>query len=140
MLTLYLLQTALPLILTLWLLLLPPRHGAGFWMLALAAGAMTFATAKLGIWVFPPCWVPHPLALVLVGLLIWRLIRPHTPHFWTHHYRCTRTFAAPATASISLRSTAGVCAPEMSCPPIRRVTRSLAHRSWHPARVSSSGP
>jgi hypothetical protein len=68
--TVYLLQTALPLLLILWLLLLPPRHGAGFWMLALAAAAMTVASEKLGIWVFPPWWVPHLMALALGGTLI----------------------------------------------------------------------
>ncbi len=80
--TVYLLQTALPLFLILWILLLPPRHVAGFWMLALAAAAMTVASAKLGIWVLPPWWVPHLLALVLVGVLIWRLIHPQHRPWW----------------------------------------------------------
>jgi hypothetical protein len=80
--TVYLLQTALPLLLILWLLLLPPRHGAGFWMLALAAAAMTVASEKLGIWVFPPWWVPHLMALALGGALIWNLIHPQQRPWW----------------------------------------------------------
>jgi hypothetical protein len=82
MVTVYLLQTALPLLLILWFLLLPPRHLAGFWMLAFAAAAMTVAAAKLGIWAFPPWWVPHLLALVLAGVLTWRLIHPHQRPLW----------------------------------------------------------
>ena len=53
-------------------------------MLALAAALMTFAAARLGIWVFPQWWVPYLLALLLVGVMVWRLIRapkrPLGPH------------------------------------------------------------
>lgn len=76
----YVLQTAIPLILILWLAILPPRNLAGFWMLGLAAALMTFAAARLGIWVFPPRWVPYLLALLLVAAVVWRLIRaPQRP-------------------------------------------------------------
>lgn len=84
MMLVYALQTAIPLILILWLAILPPRNLAGFWMLALSAAVMTFAAARLGIWVFPPWWVPYLLALLLVAAVVWRLIRapkrPLGPH------------------------------------------------------------
>ena len=69
------LQTVLPLILILWLAILSPGNRAGFWMLTLAAGATTLAASRLGIWVFPPWWVPDLLALLLVVAVVWRLVR-----------------------------------------------------------------
>ncbi len=83
MMLVYVLQTAIPLFLTLWLAILPPRNLAGFWMLALAAALMTLAAARMGIWVFPPWWVHYLLALLLVAAVVWRLIsapqRPPLP-------------------------------------------------------------
>ena len=83
MMLVYFLQTALPLILILWLAVLPPKSRAGFWMLVLASALLTFAAARLGIWVFPPWWVPYLLALILVAAVLWRLIwapqRPPLP-------------------------------------------------------------
>lgn len=67
MILVYVLQTVLPSVLILWLAALPPRNRAGFWVLALAAALMTFASTRLGIWVFPPWWVPDLLAVLLVG-------------------------------------------------------------------------
>jgi hypothetical protein len=74
MMLVYVLQTALPLILILWLAVLPPKSRAGFWMLVLASALMTFAAARMGIWAFPPWWVPYPLAFLLVAAVAWRLI------------------------------------------------------------------
>jgi hypothetical protein len=80
MITIFVLQTVLPLILILWIAVLPPRSLLGFWMLALAAAAMTLAVAKLGIWVFPPWWVPYVTGLLLVGAVVSHLIRSqHRP-------------------------------------------------------------
>jgi hypothetical protein len=80
MMLVFVLQTVLPLILILWLAILPPRNLAGFWMLALASALMTFAAARMGIWVFPPWWVPYLLALLLVATVVWRLIsEPQRP-------------------------------------------------------------
>ncbi len=76
MMTVFILQTVLPSILILWLAFLPPRNMLGFWMLVVAATAMTLAVAKLGIWVFPPWWVPYLMALLLVCAIVWRLILP----------------------------------------------------------------
>lgn len=73
MMLVYVLQTALPLILILWLAVLPPKSRAGFWMLVLASTLTTFAAARMGIWVFPPWWVPYFLALLLVAAVVWRL-------------------------------------------------------------------
>jgi hypothetical protein len=75
MITVMVLQTGLPFILILWLVVLPPRNLAGFWMLAFAAASMTFAVVKLGIWVFPPWWVPYVMGVLLVGAVALHLIR-----------------------------------------------------------------
>lgn len=80
MITVFVLQTMLPLALILWLFVLPPRNLVGFWMLALATAAMTLAAAKLGVWVFPPWWVPYFMGFLLVGAVVLHLIRSqHRP-------------------------------------------------------------
>jgi len=81
MITVFTLQTSLPLALIVWLALRPPRNRAGFWMLALCAALMTFATARLGIWLFPPWWVPTLLGFLLVGAIAVCLIRSRQ-RFW----------------------------------------------------------
>lgn len=75
MLTVDALQTALPLILILWLTFLPPRSLAGLWMLAFATAAMILAAAKLRIWVIWPWWVPYLPSLGLVDALTLQLVR-----------------------------------------------------------------
>jgi len=75
MMLVYVLQTLLPLALVLWMVLLPPRNLAGFWLLSLAAALLILMAALQGVWVFPPWWVPYLLALSLVAAVTWHLIR-----------------------------------------------------------------
>ena len=75
MMLIYALQTILPLVLILWLAILPPHNRAGFWLLVVAATLLTLVAALQGIWVFPPWWVPYLMALLLVGAVTFRLTR-----------------------------------------------------------------
>ena len=75
MMVIYVLQTILPLVLFLWLAILPPRNKAGFWLLVVAAMLVTLMAALQGIWVFPPWRVRYLIALLLVGAVTFRLIR-----------------------------------------------------------------
>ncbi len=108
MISVFVLQTGLPLILILWLYVLPPRNLVGFWMLALGAAAMTLAAAKLGIWVFPPWWVPYLMGSLLVGAVVLHLIRAqHRPFLPVGGYGwlSLAAFAGVAVfASVQLRA------------------------------------
>jgi hypothetical protein len=108
----YVLQTAIPLIMILWIAILPPRNLTGFWMLALAAALITFAAARLGIWVFPPWWVPYLLALLLAAAVVWRLIRTRrTPLLPTGTTGwLTLTFLAGIAGYAGLQSGAAIMA------------------------------
>ena len=75
MMTIFILQTTLPLALIVWLAILPPHDRAGFWMLVLAAALVTLFAALQGIWLFPPWWVPYLMALLLLGTITRHLIR-----------------------------------------------------------------
>lgn len=75
MLTLYLLQTIVPLILITWLALAPPRSTAGFWTQALATGVGLLAISMTGIWAFPPWWAVHVLFTLLVTSALFALAK-----------------------------------------------------------------
>lgn len=70
MLTLYLLQTIVPLILIAWLAFAPPRNWAGFSVQALAIGMALFAISMTGIWAFPPWWAIYVFAGLLVTAIM----------------------------------------------------------------------
>jgi hypothetical protein len=75
MMVIFALQTILPLVLFLWLAILPPRNKAGFWLLGLTAALLILMAALQGIWVFPPWWMRYLIVLLLVGAVTFRLIR-----------------------------------------------------------------
>jgi Peptidase family M23 len=66
MLTLYLLQSVLPLVLIAWLGFVPPRNVAWFWIQALAIGVVLVAISRVGIMSFPPWWVLYIFGALLV--------------------------------------------------------------------------
>ena len=66
MLTLYLLQSVLPLVLIAWLGFAPPRNVAGFWIQALAIGVALVAISCVGIMSFPPWWMLYIFGALLV--------------------------------------------------------------------------
>jgi hypothetical protein len=66
MLTLYLLQSVLPLVLIAWLCFAPPCNVAGFWIQALAIGVVLVAISRAGIMSFPPWWMLYIFGALLV--------------------------------------------------------------------------
>jgi Peptidase family M23 len=77
MLTLYLLQTGIPLVLIAWLALAPPRSVAGLFAHSLLSLTVIVAISYVGIWTFPPWWTPYVLAMLLVSTVGWKVV--HQP-------------------------------------------------------------
>ena len=75
MMLIYVLQTTVPLVAILWLALWPPRDLAGVSMLGLSAALLTLLAAQQGIWIFPPWWVQYGTGILLVGVILYRLMR-----------------------------------------------------------------
>jgi murein DD-endopeptidase MepM/ murein hydrolase activator NlpD len=82
MLTLYLLQATVPLILIAWLALAPPRSIFGFSTQVLATGIGLVAISATGIWTFPPWWVPYGFAMLLVAATISGVARRCIQTLW----------------------------------------------------------
>lgn len=82
MLTMYLLQAILPLVLIAWIAIAPQRSMAGFWSQALATGIGIFALAQVGIWLFPPWWTPYAFGLLLVAAIMIGLRRHERKTLW----------------------------------------------------------
>ena len=71
MITLFLLQLVVPLLLVAWMGLAPPRAWLAFWLQAVATATALWTMALLGIWLVPPWWAPHAFGMALavtVGL------------------------------------------------------------------------
>lgn len=82
MLTLYLLQAALPISLIVWLALAPPPSTTGFWTQTIAIGAALVAISLVGIWTFPPWWTPFVFAALLVAAIVVGLARRRASALW----------------------------------------------------------
>jgi hypothetical protein len=89
MLTLYLLQAIVPLVLVAWLAIAPPRSTVGFWVQAIAAGLAFVSIGMVGIWTFPPWWVLYVFGVLLAAAVLWGLFRrrrlprwPQRPFGW----------------------------------------------------------
>lgn len=70
MLTLYLLQAIIPIMLIAWLAFAPPRSIAGFWSQTLAIGLSLAAISLTGIWAFPPWWTPYLFGVLLGASIV----------------------------------------------------------------------
>ena len=83
MLTIFALQSLIPLALVLWLAIVPRRSTIGFWTQALATSAGITAIGLTGLWLFPPYWAPWILGLLVLfvctAALTRRQIRPRWP-------------------------------------------------------------
>ena len=82
MLTLYLLQSVLPLVLIAWLGLVPPRNVAGFWIQALAIGVTLVAISRVGIMSFPPWWMLYIFGALLVVAVASGVVRRRGMSRW----------------------------------------------------------
>jgi Peptidase family M23 len=70
MMTLYLLQAIVPLLLIAWLAFAPPDNIAGFWLQAVATGIGLIAIRYTGLWLFPPWWSPYAFGFLLMASVI----------------------------------------------------------------------
>lgn len=82
--TLYLLQTFVPVILISWLAFAQPHSKVGFWVQALATVVGLVAIRATGIWMFPPWWVPYAFAALLFIAIISGLTRLRGQPLWPH--------------------------------------------------------
>ena len=82
MLTLYLLQSTLPLVLIAWLAFVPPRSVAGFWIQATAIGVVLVAISRVGIMSFPPYWSLYVFSALLVSAFMNGLRRHRNVTRW----------------------------------------------------------
>lgn len=82
MLTLYLIQSLLPLALIAWLAFAPPQSVLGFWVHALATGLTLVALGHVGIWTWPPLWALYVLSGLLIAAIIGGLARRRSRTRW----------------------------------------------------------
>jgi len=82
MLTLYLLQALVPVVLVVWLAFLPPRSDAGFWTQVLSSGLALVAISLTGIWTFPPWWTPYVFGALLFVSAASGLVKSRPRSFW----------------------------------------------------------
>jgi hypothetical protein len=97
MLTLYLLQSVLPLVLIAWLGFVPPRNVAGFWIQAVAIVVVLVAISRVGIMSFPPWWMLYLFGALLVVAVASGVIRRRGMTRWPFRladWLCLAGFAA----------------------------------------------
>ncbi len=82
MLTLYLLQALVPLVLIGWLAVAPPRSAVGFWVQALGTGVGLVAISMTAIWTFPPWWMPYVFGALLIATVVAGVLRERDRPLW----------------------------------------------------------
>ena len=64
-------QLLAPLALVLWLWLAPPRSRLGWATQLTGSLVLLAASARAGLWLFPPWWTPHTGAMLLLAAVLW---------------------------------------------------------------------
>jgi Peptidase family M23 len=82
MLTLYLIQSLLPVVLVAWLAIFPPRSLVSFWVQSIAIGMTIVALSFVGIWTFPPWWVVYAFVGLWAATVIGGLARRRSSTWW----------------------------------------------------------
>jgi hypothetical protein len=82
MMTLYILQSLVPVVLIGWLAVAPPTSVVGFWFQALGIAISLIAISSTGIWAFPPWWVLYVFAALLVATVVAGLRQQPQRPFW----------------------------------------------------------
>jgi Peptidase family M23 len=67
----YIAQLIIPLLLVLWLLLIPPKSYLGFAIQVIGSILILFALKRIGIWLFPPWWTPYVAAILVAMVAMW---------------------------------------------------------------------
>ena len=82
MLTLYLIQGLLPIVLVAWLAIFPPRSLVSFWVQSIAIGMTIVALSFVGIWTFPPWWVVYAFVGLWAATVTGGLTRRRSSTWW----------------------------------------------------------
>lgn len=82
MLTIYLLQSLVPLALVVWLAIAPLQSAIGFWTQAFVTAIGIAAIGLTGLWLFPPYWVPWTLGVLLAAVIAARCRRRQQISRW----------------------------------------------------------
>lgn len=82
MLTLYALQTLVPLLCVAWIAIRPPTSLVGFWTMAIGTGVGIIALGYAGLWLFPPWWTPYVLGVLLMTAVATSLLRSKCATIW----------------------------------------------------------
>jgi hypothetical protein len=75
MIPLFLAQLLVPALLVVWLLILPPRSFVGWITQFVGSAALITVIARMGLWLFPPWWVPRVALIVAVLVGAWHVHR-----------------------------------------------------------------
>lgn len=62
-------QLIIPLALIIWFAIAPPRNLLGLTLQAVVTAIALFAIARMGLWLFPPWWMPYIYGLLFVAAL-----------------------------------------------------------------------
>lgn len=84
MLTLYIVQATLPVVLIAWLAFVPPRSAVGFWTQAIATGLGLVAIGLTGIWTFPPWWAPYVFGALFCAAVVGGVVKHRARSLWPH--------------------------------------------------------
>ncbi len=82
MMTLYVLQGAIPLVLIALMAAWPPRDTVGLLVQSLASIAVLVALCLVGIWTVPPWWMRYGFAVLLAGAIIFAFMLHRTVTRW----------------------------------------------------------
>jgi Peptidase family M23 len=79
-------QILVPIALIAWLAIAPPRNLLGVLLQALVTIGVLLAIARMGIWIFPPWWMPYGYGLLFLMalMMVWRRPKPlrRMPSSW----------------------------------------------------------
>ena len=113
MLTPYLLQSVVPLVLIAWLAFARPLSVVGFWAQALAIVGILMAIGRVGILSFPPWWTLYVFAGLVVAAIANGLAQRRSIPRWPHGlggWLCLIGFAAAGLYSANVVRLAAVAA------------------------------
>lgn len=73
--TVFLAQMLIPVLLVLWLWVLPPGSHLGWTVQSVATLVLLAASTRVGIWMFRPWWMPYAAAALVLAAALLRWLR-----------------------------------------------------------------